>query len=125
MIDFDKKCVEVSKMVQLLIPNLFVFGWAEFGGKGNGCWNPHEYSNMQDRKEEALMLAASKVAIPYGGQEHRLLSSGISKQIGCKYCTYPWIIQAVTYALQDLNYEDLEKMINFVSVMQNRMKKEE
>ena len=120
--NFEKLTDELRKMVQLLIPNLNAFGWSDFGGNGNACWNPHVFANNQDRKEDALMLAAAKYIIPYGSYEHQLLSAGISKQIGCEYCTYPWIIQAVAYALRDMDFIQLQNMINAANAVQSAMK---
>jgi hypothetical protein len=120
--NFDILTEEVGKMVQMLIPNLNVFGWKEFGGSGNDCWNPHVFANEQEKKEDALMLAAVKYVIPYNSHEHILLSAGISTEIGCEYCTYPWLIQAIAYALKDLDCDKLNDIITVSKTLQLKMK---
>lgn len=121
--NFDSLVTEVRKMIYLLSSNLNVFNWRDFGGNGNHSWNPHIFSNDQERKEDALMLAAVKVAIPYGSQAHHSLSAGIAKEIGILYCTYPWLLQAIAYALKDIeNITDLKNIINAINILQAKMK---
>jgi hypothetical protein len=121
--DFNNLTDEVRKMVQMLIPNLNAFGWKDFGEGGNACWNPHVFANEQERQEDALMLAATKYVIPYNSHEHILLSAGIAAEIGCRYCTYPWLIQAIAYALEDLDYDKLKEMITVTNAVQSEMKR--
>jgi hypothetical protein len=51
-----------------------------------------------------------------------LLSAGISTEIGCEYCTYPWLIQAIAYALKDLDCNKLNDIITVSKTLQLKMK---
>lgn len=123
MIEFDEMCNEMGKKVQIVIEHTDAFAWEDFGGEGNACWNPHSFNNINERKEDALALATAKVVIPYDGQEHRIFSERIAKQLGNEFVTYPWLIQAVAYVLCGVSIKQLEDMISISNRVRAEKKK--
>jgi hypothetical protein len=81
---------EVSKVINgLIIPNISKFDFAYYG-------DPDRCFLSKAEEEEAIYAeAATKLAMPKYGTEHKMLNRVVAKQLGISRVSYGWLTRAV------------------------------
>lgn len=121
---FSSMVDDAKKRIQLLITNTDCIAWQDFSDKGSPCYNPLVFLNETEKCEDALWLAAVKVAMPHGSYEHGLLMPKVAAILNTKWVTYDWLIKACGRIFNGCDYNEFKNMITLSRTVRDGMEKE-
>ena len=110
---------EVKQAILLLSTHPQNIAWSDFGDRGNVCTGPFRLESDEEIVEDALALAAVKIAMPKGSPLHLKLSSAVARILGCNWVTYDWLIKIVGRIMACGSFQDFIEKNNLSIAMQS------
>ena len=99
MMDFNTMVAKSKVGVRILCRHHTAVAWSELGDHGNPCVDWYRFETEEERIQDALMLAATKVALPKGSDTHIKLSKLVASDLQAYFVTYDWLVKAVSRLL--------------------------
>lgn len=116
------KVKDVKNSIELLKEYPKCWSWQDFGDKGNACSGPFILETEVDILEDAIRLAAVKIAMPKGTTLHQDLANSVATLLGNQWVTYDWLIKAVTRIISfSSSYEEFMELVNLSLAVQTGM----
>ncbi len=122
IINFDQVVKDVTKAIRLIIFYHDCIAWEDYSDRGNACYKPYVFENDIEKRNDALMHAAVKVAMPHGSYLHKVLAEKVAGDLNDTWVTYDWLIKALARLLNGISYTELKSMIELSRRVKNGMK---
>ena len=129
---FDHFIMEAEKKLQLFLPtkdsnnhivsnpNVQCIAWEDFSDHGNACYDPLKFDS-EEKKIDALWLAAVRSAMPYGSDAHRLLMPEVARTLGNHWVTYDWLCKACSRLFNGCSFYELKRMLELSRIVKEGM----
>ena len=120
--NFDKMIRKSKIGIRLLCRHHAAVAWSELGDRGNPCVDWYSFETEEDRIQDALMLAATKVALPKGSDTHIYLSQLVASDVQAHFVTYDWLVKAVSRLLGSAELPELSRNLRLCEKIKANMK---